>query len=98
MVTGVQLGSLRMAISANDVANVNTPGFKQSDLIQVERSPGTAVGAIQRTESPSPAFSGTDLAREFGAEMPVAQASYTANLKVVKVADEMIGSLLDLRG
>jgi flagellar basal-body rod protein FlgC len=87
-----------MTVSAHDVANVNTPGFEQSDLIQVERSPGTAAGAIRRTANPDPNSSGTDLAKEFGGEMSEAQSGYTANLKVIKVQDEMLGSLMDLKG
>jgi len=97
-ISGVQLGSLRMAVSAHNVANVNTPGFEQSDLVQVERSPGTAVGAIRRIANPDPQSSGTDLAREFGGEMTEAQTGYNASLKVLKVQDEMLGSLLDIKG
>ena len=97
-VSGIQLGSLRMTVSAHDVANVNTPGFEQSDLVQVERYPGTAVGAIRRTVNPDSESSGTDLAKEFGGEMTEAQTGYSSSLKVLKVQDEMLGSLLDIRG
>jgi flagellar hook protein FlgE len=94
----MQLSALRMDISANDVANVNTPGFEQSDLIQVERSPGTAVGTIRRTPNPNQQLSGTDLAWEFGNEMTVAQTGYSANLKAIRAQDQMLGTLLDATG
>lgn len=97
-ISGLQLSALRMDISANDVANVNTPGFEESDLIQVEGSPGTAVGSIRRTPNPNPELSGTDLARELGGEMTVAQTSFSANLKAIRAQDQMLGSLLDAVG
>jgi flagellar hook protein FlgE len=92
----MQLASLRMDISGQDVANVNTPGYEQKDLIQIEGKPGAAVGSIRRTPNPNPELSGTDLAREFGSEMTIAKTSYSANLQAVKVQDEMLGSLLDM--
>jgi len=97
-ISGMQLGALRMSVSANDVANVNTAGYEQSDLIQVESKPGTAVGTIRRTPNSNPEESGTDLAKEFGEEMTVAKTSYSANLQVIKTQDEMLGSLLDITG
>jgi flagellar hook protein FlgE len=87
-----------MAVSGNDIANVNTKGYEQSDLVQVERTGGTAAGAIIKTPNYNPEESGTDLAREFGGEMPIAQAGYSASLKVIKTQDEMLGSLMDLKG
>jgi flagellar basal body rod protein FlgG len=97
-ISGMQLSALRMDISANDVANVNTPGYEQSDLIQVERSPGAAVGTIRRTPNPNQQLSGTDLAWEFGNEMTVAQTGYSANLKAIRAQDQMLGTLLDATG
>lgn len=97
-ISGVQLSSLRMSVSAHDVANANTLGFEQSDLIQVESKPGVAVGTIRRTPNPDSNSSGTDLAREFGGEMTMAQSGYNSSLKVLKVQDEMLGSLMDITG
>ncbi len=95
-ISGVQLGALRMSVSANNVANVNTPGFEQSDLVQVDRNPGTGVGSIRKTPNPNPELSGTDLAKEFGGEMTLAKTGYSASLKALKAQDEMVGSLLDV--
>lgn len=97
-ISGMQLSALRMAVSGHDIANANTKGFEQSDLIQVESKAGAVAGAIIKTPNPNPQESGTDLAREFGSEMPIAQAGYSANLSVIKTLDQMLGTVMDLRG
>jgi flagellar hook-associated protein FlgK len=50
------------------------------------------------TPNPNPNDSGTDLAKEFGGEMTMAQSGYNSSLKVLKVQDEMLGSLMDITG
>lgn len=97
-VSGARMGSLRMDVAAHDIANVNTPGFEQSDMIQKEQRPGSQVGTIRRTPNLDPERSNTDLAKEFGSEMITGEKSYTANLNVIRVQDQMLGSLLDITG
>ena len=96
-VSGMQVSALRMDVSANNIANVNTPGFEQSDLVQVSGSASAVSGTIRRIPNPDPTTSGTDLAKEMGGEMTTAKTGYSANLKVIKTQDEMLGSLLDIK-
>ena len=64
-VSGVKVATIRQAVSANNVANINTPGYKQANVHQTDVSPtGTRVAAISRTPNPNPDLSGTDLAEE----------------------------------
>lgn len=86
-----------MDVSANNIANVNTPGFEQSDLVQVSGNAGAVSGTIRRIPNPDSTSSGTDLAKEMGGEMTMAKTGYSANLKVIKTQDEMLGNLLDIR-
>jgi flagellar hook protein FlgE len=95
-ISGVKAATIRQAVSANDVANINTPGYKQANVYQTDVSPaGTRVANISRTPNPNPDLSGTDLAEEVK-EQKISKYDFSANLKVIKVKDEMTKDLLDL--
>jgi len=94
-VSALSASSLRMDISANDVANINTPGFSQSRPIQTSKKPGTEISAIQKIEPPSPDFSATDLAEET-VEQIKSEKDFAANAAVIKVQDEMYSEGIDL--
>lgn len=96
-ISGLQTNTVRVGVAAHDIANVNTPAYEQSDLVQSEAQPGTQVAAILRTPSQSES-SNTDLAKEMGQELTLGEKGYTANLKVLQTQDEMLGNLLDLKG
>lgn len=95
-VSGVQAASLRQAVSAHDVANINTAGYRQYNVYQSDVSPsGTRISHIARTPNPNPDLSGTDLAEEVK-EQKLSKTDFSANLKVLKVRDEMTEDLLDI--
>jgi flagellar basal-body rod protein FlgC len=94
-VSALGASSLRMDISAHDVANVNTPGFSQSRPIQTSQKPGTEISAIQKINSFSPDFSATDLAEET-VEQIKSEKSFAANASVIKTQDEMLGETVNL--
>jgi len=94
-VSALSASSLRMDISAHDVANVNTPGFSQSRPIQTSQKPGTEISAIQKINSATPDFSATDLAEET-VEQIKSEKDFAANAAVIKTQDEMYSEGIDL--
>jgi flagellar basal-body rod protein FlgG len=56
-VSGIEAAVLRQDVTANNVANINTPGFMRSRVNQVERAGGgTAVASITRDTRPGPSI------------------------------------------
>jgi flagellar basal-body rod protein FlgC len=94
-VSALQASSLRLDISAHDVANVNTPGFSQSRPIQTAQKPGTAISAIQKIEPGQPDFSATELAEET-IEQIKSEKDFAANAAVIKTQDKMLGEIVNL--
>lgn len=112
-----------MAVTAHNLANVNTAGFQPQNALLATGPNGKGVqldavlfqtdnirqDPTQRPQAADqPNFpqsvssqdfvrsSGTDMAREM-VNMTVAQRTYEANTKMVQTADEMLGSLLDIK-
>ncbi len=94
-VSALQASSLRLDISAHNVANVNTPGFAKSSPVQTSQNPGTEISAIQKTEPPVPTLSATDLAEEV-VEQIISEKDFAANAAVIKTQDKMTGELVNL--
>jgi len=94
-VSALSASSLRIDISAHDVANINTPGFSQSRPIQTSQNPGTEISAIQKIKPASEDFSATDLAEET-VEQIKSEKDFAANASVIKTQDEMLGEAIDL--
>ena len=98
----------KMDVTANNIANVLTDEFKKSRVTFEEASPGGVTAVIDRVETqgiPKETIrddhaelvesSNVDLSEELTDMIPT-QTAYTANLKTLKVQDEMMGSLLDI--
>ena len=95
-ISGVNAAFTRQAVSANDIANVDTPGYRQVNVVQTDVQPaGTRIAALVRTPNPNPAVSGTDLAEEMK-EQKVSTYDEQANLRVIKMKDKMVKETLDL--
>ncbi len=100
----------KMDVTANNVANVNTDGFKKSRTNMQEASTGGVTASIQQIDTPGIVreiigsegieeveSSNVDLAEELP-EMISTKTAYSANIKTVQTQDEMLGSLLDIIG
>ena len=98
----------KMSVTSNNIANVNTDGFKKSRAIIEEGERNDVRVEIQRDESPGPVvyesrdgemvereLSNVDIGEELTQTITTLNG-YKANLKMVKVQDEMIGTLIDL--
>jgi flagellar hook protein FlgE len=98
----------KMAVSANNVANAESEEFKKSRTIFEEGPRGTVGVQIDRVDTPGPLvqvyeddqyvakeMSNVDLGEEIPQTL-LTQRGYEANLTMLKVSDEMLGSLLDI--
>lgn len=106
--SGLNAFQKQIGVSADNLANVNTDGFKKSRAVLESAELQGVVAKPQKLELPGPLAleqtpEGEQLAEksnvDVSEEMPnvlVGQRAYEANLKMLKVANEMMGSLLDL--
>lgn len=96
----------RQAVSANNLANSISDDYKTTTAHLEEGLPGSLELKTGKDESPglqletadgsSYQTSNVDMARELTDMIPTQQA-YSANLKAIQVADDMTGTLLDLK-
>jgi flagellar basal-body rod protein FlgC len=121
--SGLNAASLRLANSANNIANVSTTGrlidgqrvggFTPKDVVQTAVEPQGGVSASLVARDPSSVnlasptntdpdsrdniltFPNVALEEEV-VNSDIATYTFKANLKSLKAADEMIGSLLDI--
>ena len=97
----------KMAVNANNIANVNTNGFKRDQAVLEEAGEGDVRVTLRKDLSPAPEdplapdapdaekeLSNVDLADEMTGMIPT-EIGYKANLKTLQARDEMIGTLLD---
>lgn len=99
----------QLDVSAQNVANINTDGFKKSDTSFVESPSGGVLPVLQKDTSPGPAvlkdtaqgsiqveLSNVDLGEE-AVNQIIAQRGFEANLRTLQTADNMLGSMLDMK-
>ena len=109
-VSALQAYKTQMDVSADNVANVNTDGFKKSKATLKEGHSGDVQVDVKRVDTPGHRYqdiendrmdeketSNVDLAEEFP-QMMVTQHAYEANMKVLQTQDEMLGTTLDILG
>ena len=98
----------KVAVIANNVANIESEGFKKSRAVLKEGSksqvsvdssrvdtPGHLIDVEEDGKMVQKEMSNVDLAQEIP-QASLAKGFYRANLKVVKEEDEMLGTLLDI--
>jgi flagellar basal-body rod protein FlgC len=89
-------------VSANNIANVNTDGFKASSVV-LESGPGDQgvdVAGIYQSTCSGPVVGGvegsnTDIGTEM-VDMITTGHAFSANTAVVRASEEMTGHLLDM--
>ena len=100
----------KLGVTADNIANANTDGFKKSRAtFQTDQNGGVRV-EIRRDETPGFRYdvtengetleketSNADLTEEIP-NLMVTKCAYQANLKTIETQDEMLGSLLDTIG
>jgi flagellar hook protein FlgE len=92
--SGLQAAQLRLDASANNVANMNTPGYRRQAVAQQAVADSAGVRAtLQRQPE---AAEGVALENEAVEQMSATYA-FKANLQTIKTQDEMMGALLDVK-
>ena len=100
--SGMDAAPAQLNATANNIANLNTPGYRSQGVDLVDLSPnGVGIGGTSTDGMPGTAGSNgqstfnvdlasqvTDLSRE--------KMLYTANAAVFRAGDQMLGSLLDM--
>jgi len=107
--SGLTAFARQVNVTANNVANVNTNGFKKSTTTFIETVPGGVDTTVQRDTSSGPQvlqetaqgptqveLSNVDVGQE-AANLIVGQRGFEANLKVIQATDSVLGSILDIR-
>jgi len=109
-VSALQAYKAQMEVTSNNVANVNTDGFKKSKATLKEGLNGNVQVDVNRVDTPGSRYrelegdqiveketSNVDLAEEFP-QMMVTQHAYEANMKVLQAQDKLLGTTLDILG
>jgi flagellar hook protein FlgE len=96
----------KLGVTAGNIANVNTDGYKKYRAIFQEGQSGTVEvtslrdeteiprGRLEEGEQPAQTASNVALEEEFP-ELITSIYGFKANLKTLKAQDEMLGTLLD---
>ncbi len=96
----------KMDVSANNVANVDTEGFKKTQALLEDGDAGVVVtlSRVNTPGGPLPSQDGAgntrqssnvDLAEEI-VDQHISKSAYQANAATIKTEDEMLGSLFDI--
>ena len=104
--SGMRLESQRLAQSAANTANVETPGYTARRIVAASRAGGGVSGTSVPTYGPRglrveggggvSEGSNTDLVEERVTQLSSVRA-FQANVAVLRTADEVLGELVDLR-
>jgi flagellar basal-body rod protein FlgC len=96
----------KMDVTANNIANVNTDGFKKSraDLQEADHGVTVNISRVNTPGAPIPAEDGTgkmkessnvDVAEEI-VNLKTTDNAFQANLKTIQAEGDMLGSLFDI--
>ncbi|MBU4230105.1 MAG: flagellar basal body rod protein FlgC [Desulfurivibrionaceae bacterium] len=95
--------------NANNVANINTDGYKKTRVTLQEQETQGVEAVVQQIQTPGPMVyeqtsqgetlvekSNVELSEELP-NMMLSRRFFQANLKTVQIQDEMLGNLLDIK-
>jgi flagellar basal-body rod protein FlgC len=107
--SGLQAFATKIENTANNIANMNTEGFKKDRVVLSAQAPQGVKATIEQLDTPGAVIaestdqgvqmieqSNVDLSEEMP-EMLLDEYGYTANLKTLQTADQMMQSLLDIK-
>ena len=89
--SGMQSAQTRVAVSAHNVANLLTDGFRPQRAMQTSAPAGGSQASVTTAPAPEP----VSLEQEI-VDQIVSKTQYEASARVLGVSAEMRGSLLDL--
>ena len=82
--------------SANNVVNLNTDGFIPKDT-KITNTGNSVRATTRESDDNNSLKSQTNLSKEIPKQI-IIQNAVEANVNVIKTQDEMIGTLLDIKG
>ena len=97
---------IKLGVTANNIANVFTDGFKKSRAILEDTYPSGVTVSISRVDTPGSSIpsedgspqmkesSNVDLGEEF-VNLKTSEYAYLANLKTIKAEDAVLGTIFD---
>jgi flagellar basal-body rod protein FlgC len=109
-ISGISSNATRAAVTANNIANANTSGFKASRVTVESSGSGRQETHITKSTEPGSLLprpdglpegseleetSNVDLAEEF-VQLQISEHGYSANAAVIKTQGEILGTLLDM--
>ena len=89
--SGMQAALQRQGASANNIANQNTEGYRRERVVQRANPEGGTTTSVSRLPQP-----GSQLEQDMVDQIS-SSYSFQANLKTLKVQDQMMGALLDVK-
>src|SRR3982751_2053221 len=98
---GLNAASSRVAVTATNLANLSTAGYKARSVGLTSSAGGVSTGAVTSDPTPGPIdgdgveLSNVDPVKE-SVDLILEKHQYTASAKVFKAADRMLGTLLDV--
>jgi flagellar basal body rod protein FlgG len=87
--SGMNAAQATLNTTANNIANLNTPGFKRQEVVQSARSGGGVSTSVSTAQTEGSALE-TDIVTQLQAKN-----AFMANLAVFKTSNAMAGALLD---
>ncbi len=108
-ITALSALDKKLSVTANNIANVETDGFKKSRALLKASPNGDITVEISQVETPGPIIdkidregnivetelSNVDLSEELP-KTALTRTNYNANLKMLQTHDEMLGSIIDI--
>ena len=94
-VSSIQAYQTMLNVNANNVANVNTDGFRPSDT-RMSDDTNSVSANVRLTDDNGSDKSQTDLAKELPDQI-IAQDATAVNVAAIKTQGEMMGTLLDMK-
>ncbi len=106
-ISGLANASSRVAASADNIVNVNTPGYQAKEVgsstivtrqtSPTNYSPGGVTGTIRTNTAPAiDNGSNVDIATEF-INLIQATVAYKANIQVIQTGEELARELVDIK-
>jgi flagellar basal-body rod protein FlgC len=97
----------KLGVTGNNIANMNTEGFKKSGAILEEALPSgvtVTINRIHTSGSPLPSEGGGEGVRESSnvaveqemVDLITTKDAYTSNLKTIATEEEILGTLFDI--
>ncbi|MDF1874916.1 hypothetical protein JHD48_04130 [Sulfurimonas sp. SAG-AH-194-I05] len=94
-ISSIQAQQTMLNTGANNIANVTTDGFVPKDT-KISNTGNSVTANTRKSDNNGLQRSQTDLAKELTDQI-VAEDAVAVNVNTIKVQDEMLGSLLDIK-